>query len=157
MFFVEITNFLPTILLYHLTSSLQADNVANIYAIFLRFLLKVLKIDIKSPLVSRISVFFLLNWYVFPKIPSVRIFAVFPAIFQLLPPPRIKFDHFYSPFILLYRLFLFFVLRVRLNVYFYLFYSFFCFFCKFFSFYYANVFSYFSVRYDLFLSNPTYF
>ena len=134
MFFVEITNFLPTILLYHLTSSLQSDNVANIYAIFLRFLLKVLKIDIKSPLVSRISGFFLLNWYVFPKILFVRIFSVFPTIFQLLPPPRINFDHFYSPFVLLYRLYLFFVLRVRLNVHFYLFYGFFCFFCKFFLF-----------------------
>ena len=30
-------------------------------------------------------------------------------------------------------------------------------FSAFFSFYYANVFSYFLVRYDLFLSNPTYF
>lgn len=45
MFFVEITNFLPVILLYHLTSSLQADNVANIYSIFIMgfILLRVLE------------------------------------------------------------------------------------------------------------------
>jgi hypothetical protein len=57
MFFVEITNFLPVILLYHLTSSLQAGNVANIYSIFINFLLKVLKNVIKSSLVSCISDF----------------------------------------------------------------------------------------------------
>jgi len=69
MFFVEITNFLPVILLYHLTSSLQAGNVTNIYSIFINFLLKVLKNVMKSSLVCRISGFSLLNWYVFPGIP----------------------------------------------------------------------------------------
>ena len=109
MFFVEITNFLPVTLLYHLTSSLQADNVANIYAIFIKFLLKALKIDRKPPLVSRISDSFLLNWYVFPGILFTGICSVFPAIFWLLPPP----DQNLTIFILLYRVFLFSVSNVR--------------------------------------------
>ena len=134
MFFVEITNFLPTILLYHLTSSLQSDNVANIYAIFLRFLLKVLKIDIKSPLVSRISVFFPAELVCFSKNPIRPNLRCFSHYFPAFTPPRIKFDHFYSSFILLYRLLLFSVFKTRSTVYFCLFYGLFCFFCNFFLF-----------------------
>lgn len=77
----------------------------------------------------------------------------FPIIFRFLPPP--EQNSIIS--ILLYRLFLFSVFRIRLNVCFCLFYSLSCFFCSLFLFYYVNVFSYFLVLYDLFLSNPTCF
>ena len=130
MFFVEITNFLPVTLLYHLTSSLQADNVANIYVILIKFLWKVLKIDRKPPLVSRISDYFLLKRYVFSGILLAWTFAVIPAIFRLLPPP----DQILTIFILLYRVFLFSVSNVRWNMYFCLFYSLFCSFCSLFHF-----------------------
>ena len=77
----------------------------------------------------------------------------FPIIFRFLPPP--EQNSIIS--ILLYRLFLFSVFRIRLNVCFCLFYSLSYFFCSLFIFYYVNVFSYFLVLYDLFLSNPTCF
>ena len=113
MFFVEITNFLPVTLLYHLTSSLQADNVANIYTIFIKFLLKVLKNVIKSSLTSHISLFFFQFGMFFQESCSPE-YALFSLLFSsFTPPPQ---EQNLIIFILLYRLSLLSVFWIHLIV-----------------------------------------